>query len=66
MPWIKNYIMDLIKKFDIKVFIVLLVLTVGVDYFNDENFNYDDILYGVMSAFIGTVLWVVIKARMKQ
>jgi len=63
LPWIKNYIMDLIKKFDIKVFIVLLVLTVGVDYFNDENFNYDDILYGVMSAFIGTVLWVVIKAR---
>ena len=55
--------MDLIKKFDIRVFIVLLVLTVGVDYFKDEDFNNADILYGALAAVIGTILWAIIKNK---
>lgn len=55
--------MEYIKKFDLKVLLVLFVITVGVDFFKDPNFGADDVLYGLISSVIGTFLWGVIKGR---
>ena len=56
--------MQIIKYFDVKVFITLAVLTIGQDYFNDIDFNIDDIIYGIGAAIIGTFVWGFFKKRL--
>ncbi|MEN8137432.1 MAG: hypothetical protein ABFR62_03290 [Bacteroidota bacterium] len=56
--------MELLKKFDVRVFIILFVLTVGVDYFKDTNFGRNDILSGSGAALIGTLLWGAFKDKL--
>ena len=55
--------MELIKKFDIRVFVVLIVLTIGVDYFNDSTFGQKDIISGIGASIIGTIVWGVFKNK---
>jgi|LGVE01.1.fsa_nt_gb hypothetical protein len=56
--------MEILRKFDLKVFIVLLVLTVGIDYFNDPTFGQKDIIFGAAASTIGALVWGVFKNRL--
>jgi len=54
----------MLKKFDIRVFIVLTVLTIGVDYFKDPTFGQKDIITGLVASGVGTFVWGFMKERM--
>ena len=56
--------MYIIKKFDIRVFIFLAVLTIGIDYFNDPTFGQKDIITGIVSSAIGTFVWGIMKEKL--
>ena len=54
----------MLKKFDVRVFIVLLILTIGIDYFNDPTFAQKDIISGGVASILGTIIWGFMKERM--
>jgi len=56
--------MDILKKFDIRVFIFLAVITIGIDYFNDPTFAQKDIITGLASSAIGTFVWGIMKEKL--
>jgi len=54
----------MLKRFDLRVFLVLIVLTIGIDYFNDPTFGQKDILPGLVASVLGTLVWGFMKDRM--
>ena len=52
------------KRFDYRVFLVLVVLTIGIDYFNDPTFGQDDIISGGVASLLGTIIWGFMKERL--
>jgi len=54
----------MLKKFDFRVFIVLVVLTIGIDYFNDPTFGQKDLISGGVASLLGTFIWGFMKEKM--
>ena len=54
----------MLKRFDFRVFIVLIVLTIGIDYFNDPTFAQKDLVSGGVASVLGTFIWGFMKEKM--
>lgn len=55
----------MLKKFDFRVFLVLVVLTIGIDYFNDPTFGQKDLISGGVASILGTIIWGFMKEKFK-
>lgn len=55
---------DMLKKFDIRVLLVLAVLTIGIDYFKDPTFGQKDIISGGVASVLGTIIWGFMKDKL--
>ena len=54
----------MLKKFDFRVFILLIVLVMGIDYFNDPTLNQDDLISNTLASVLGTFIWGFMKEKM--
>jgi len=54
----------MLKRFDFRVFIVLVIITIGIDYFKDPTFGQKDIISGGVASILGTFFWGVMKERL--